>query len=279
MPEKRESFQHGSSTFDGYYGWMNERHAIYCRRVVGKPWPWTDDPILREYKFTNVFRELDWGTICLRLMEEGQTDPGLIFWNTVWYRIFNWWELAFDIGFCESWEQLNDEIKARHKRGERLFTGAHMVRGTTGGEPKHLGYLRLLKSIWDKREQEARAILAGGTMENAHSIAMAIPFIGDFTAYEIVCDLRWSLPGFVASDKLTWGNVGNGAARGLKRLGMPPTVDSMRLLFDFRRKRLRFEGIEMREIEHCLCEFDKYERARLGQGKPRSKYHVRLFTE
>jgi hypothetical protein len=30
--------------------------------------------------------------------------------------------------------------------------------------------------------------------------------------------------------------------------------------------------LEMRDIEHSLCEFDKYERVRLGQGKPRSKY-------
>ena len=30
--------------------------------------------------------------------------------------------------------------------------------------------------------------------------------------------------------------------------------------------------LEMRDIEHCLCEFDKYERVRLGQGKPRAKY-------
>ena len=30
--------------------------------------------------------------------------------------------------------------------------------------------------------------------------------------------------------------------------------------------------MEMREIEHSLCEFDKYERVRLGQGTPRGRY-------
>ena len=29
----------------------------------------------------------------------------------------------------------------------------------------------------------------------------------------------------------------------------------------------------MRCIEHSLCEWDKYERVRLGQGTPRSKYN------
>ena len=33
-------------------------------------------------------------------------------------------------------------------------------------------------------------------------------------------------------------------------------------------------AVDMRCIEHSLCEWDKYERVRLGQGKPRSKYHA-----
>ena len=37
--------------------------------------------------------------------------------------------------------------------------------------------------------------------------------------------------------------------------------------------------LEMRDIEHCLCEFDKYERVRLGQGRPRAKYKPREYTE
>lgn len=32
------------------------------------------------------------------------------------------------------------------------------------------------------------------------------------------------------------------------------------------------DQIDMRTIEHSLCEWDKYERVRLGQGKPRSKF-------
>ena len=30
--------------------------------------------------------------------------------------------------------------------------------------------------------------------------------------------------------------------------------------------------LEMREIEHSLCEFDKYQRVKNGEGKPRSIY-------
>ena len=34
----------------------------------------------------------------------------------------------------------------------------------------------------------------------------------------------------------------------------------------------RFHKLEMRDIEHSLCEFDKYERVRNGEGKPRGRY-------
>ena len=41
-------------------------------------------------------------------------------------------------------------------------------------------------------------------------------------------------------------------------------------------------SLEMRDIEHSLCEYDKYERARLGQGRPRSRFvppHLREIDE
>ena len=31
--------------------------------------------------------------------------------------------------------------------------------------------------------------------------------------------------------------------------------------------------LEMREIEHSLCEFDKWTRVRNNEGRPRSRYH------
>jgi hypothetical protein len=32
----------------------------------------------------------------------------------------------------------------------------------------------------------------------------------------------------------------------------------------------------MREVEHTLCEFDKYERVRLGQGRSKRRYRPTL---
>ena len=85
-----------------FFNWINERHMIYLRyKVDGDSWPWTEDKILQEYKFTNVFRELDTGTIWLRenWLEPFHDHPKLFF-NICLYRQFNWWPTAEFLGFA-----------------------------------------------------------------------------------------------------------------------------------------------------------------------------------
>jgi hypothetical protein len=33
-----------------------------------------------------------------------------------------------------------------------------------------------------------------------------------------------------------------------------------------------YPPLHAQDVQNCLCEFDKYERVRLGEGKPRSTY-------
>lgn len=39
-----------------------QRHQVWEKRQLGLPYPWTDHPALRERKFTNVYRVLDYGS-------------------------------------------------------------------------------------------------------------------------------------------------------------------------------------------------------------------------
>jgi hypothetical protein len=45
--------------FDLLFYWLLERDAIWQARRKGQPAPWTQDPIFRERKFTNICRDLD----------------------------------------------------------------------------------------------------------------------------------------------------------------------------------------------------------------------------
>lgn len=42
--------------YDLYWYFAYERQNIFLKKLEGKPYPWTDDPILKEYKFCNSYR-------------------------------------------------------------------------------------------------------------------------------------------------------------------------------------------------------------------------------
>jgi len=96
------------------------------------------------------------------------------------------------------------------------------------------------------------------------------------------------------TDVYTWANPGPGARRGLNRIfrGGPKNgpdknkneqfVAEMRHLLELANSGEQEPHVgqhvplplEMREIEHSLCEFDKYMRVLKDEGRPRSRYHA-----
>jgi hypothetical protein len=156
----------------------------------------------------------------------------------------------------------------------------------------------------------------GVTLERVWSMFQAPEFVGwgPFMAYEVVTDLRHTRYLRNAPDIYSWANAGPGAIRGLNRLygrelsahpKTKQTNDEMyKLMLELNcpvtwpvlpynpqwdtpktiwGPRTALGGynrwFEMRDVEHTLCEFDKYERVRLGEGKMRSKYDWRKATK
>lgn len=149
-------------------------------------------------------------------------------------------------------------------------------------------------------------------MEAVFELLREVPYLGKFHSYEIVTDLRHTKLLRNAPDVLTWANMGPGARRGLNRVFNRPQpgerrarwngtihrdqalVEMRELLKLSRDARLwpqwakatgkasgdnggftsasDWPRWELREVEHTLCEFDKYERVRNGEGKPRGKF-------
>jgi len=279
------------ATIRDLFYWINERHLIWCRRRDGVPPPWTKDEILQTWKFTNVFRELDRGTIALRKMIPDAPDE-LVLFNIVWYRMLNWVEHAEDPGFVYALPALTERLREKKRAGEKLFTSAHMTVGRTG-EDKIETMIRSFEDIWLCKEDLCDDLLQEGTLENAFRSVQQFYGIGPFIAYEIACDLRFHLLQ-EAPDILTWANIGPGCKRGLQRLGMPVHLDSLKELWERAPHELRphlfphypgegrlinvptrYPPFELREIEHSLCEFDKYMRVKTGAGHPREYFNAR----
>ncbi len=267
-----------------FNNYMIERHSIYERRAEGQAYPWTDDPILKEYSFCNVYRELDRVTIWIRenWREPYADHPNLPFAMAM-ARQINWPDTLEEIGFPEHWnpERIKAIMQGRLNRKEKVYTGAYMLTGTLGGTKVEQTIDKILTPLY---EMPPRII--SNSLEETWKRYLPYPGFSGFMAYEVVTDLRHTKHLENAEDIMTWANPGPGAKRGLNRIhgrelekSIPKAqlISEMKELLDL--CNMAPLPLEMRDIEHCLCEFDKYERVRLGQGKPRAKYKPKIQEE
>ena len=280
----------GHAALADFFYWINERHQIYVNRKRGEPWPWTGDQILQQYKFTNCFRQLDTGTVALRKMiyEEwaGTNEPPwLLMYNIIWYRMFNW---VGNIKWMDSHHALVSHICRRANLQEKVFTSAHLTWGEPG-RPKHHTTLDTLGQVWDEAVALVDYAETHHTMQAMFErLRERYKGIGDFIAYEIVCDLRFTKL-LASPDRYTWANLGPGCKRGLQRLGLPVKLGGLIYLYAMALGDSSALGypaepwlaphvlgdespFELREIEHSLCEFDKYQRVATGVGRPRQNF-------
>lgn len=292
------------------FAWMTERHAIYERRRSGAQKPWTSDPVLQSYRFCNVFRELDTTTIWIRenIREPYADHPNLWFMLAI-ARTFNRVEFLKQIvgdpihwpkGESFDLRDLAGFADAEIAAGRPVYTGAYMIRAES--DPKKTWYSWskqryiceiVLGRLWEDRAEWADFLrpdhVPPQRLEWVWTFFQKPRYVGwgPFMAYEVVTDLRWTRYLRDAPDIYTWANAGPGALRGLSRLandgalGKTPSrreaLHQMRELLDIAQADPEafprgFPKLEMRDIEHSLCEYDKYERVKRGEGKPRSRY-------
>jgi hypothetical protein len=281
--------QFDPNALDRYFQFANERHRIYLKREAGESWPWTDNEILRDWCFTNCYRELDKGTVWLREnWRKPFADHPMLFFNICLYRQFNWIGTAEFLGFQENWDPDNVYQRlSQYKKvkGNHLYTNAHMVRGPIehDGTTEKLYYT--VYNILDRLYQDLDTYTPqiGSTLQQGFERLVRAYGFGGFVTYEVITDLRWTRYLQDAADIMTWANAGPGAIRGLNRLlganvkGHMRQADAneyMQGLLELSHYYLEdhMPAWEMRTVEHTLCELDKYERVRLGQGRPRMKF-------
>lgn len=303
-----------SSNLRDFFYWMYERQNIwYNRFVLKKKRPWTDDEILNDYKFTNVYRELDRNTDWLiKNVINKKLDSKNTMWKIIVFRYFNKPELFDFMGGIPDFNKYDKKkfdksvIKYRDEHG-RVFTDAYMINPPKQPQDKklgielfyckHIGILhnKMDKIIWKGYEEiEDPAKFNKLLINELHCIA-------GFLAYEIYCDLcytkwfKWNENDFV--------NVGFGAKFGLELL-FPSVRESKDYsnmlsylkdnsnmyfnLFGFKMKyynkhnpsdyKSKFaKRMTLRTIEHSLCEFSKFWKMKLNVGKPRQKFQPKTF--
>lgn len=273
------------------FKFIKARHDIWVARDAGKPKPWTKDPILQSYRFCNVYRELDTVTKWIAAnWRDPNADQADLWFAMVVARKVNWPDSLREIGYPVPWREgaFIRAMKERADRGEQLESGAYMITAGVGskwkGIPKREFLARgVFTQMWTARatirprEGDTLAAFHARLMEHGNTV-------GSFIAAQIVADMKYVQPLRSASDWWTWAAPGPGSERGLSRVfdfDLKQKWNPSQWLFHLTELRAKIDPLvkkagmpflHAQDLQNCLCEFDKYERVRLGEGKPRSKY-------
>lgn len=288
-----------------FYIFMKKRESIRLVKKTGAPWPWTDDPILQAYKFTNVKREHDRTT---RWMREHFTGPNArennraeVLFNCAFFRYFGTWEWAEAAG----WQALHSFNKPHHrqelkvlardrmKAKQRVFTGAYVVtnQGIKAGKEEvvidHflIPFAKAAQGLIDIADETQSWAAVAGEMRKLQGFGGT-----GFMTKEILQDALHTTAFPVCLDRNTWCPVGPGARRGLNRVfnrdkdfKQPERrfLDEMLQLYWKATEHwpADYVELELHDIQFQLCEFDKYERVLHNQGRPRSRYKQRGLKE
>ncbi len=272
---------------DAFMAFVIERHRIYESRLRGDPGPpWTKDDILACWKFCNVYRELDRVTQWIRInwREPHKDDPDLWFAMVV-ARFINWPDTLKELGYPVPWHQgwFRSVMFSRKSKRNKVWTGAYMVRaGPDEGQDKAEYYADIFTYLWNARDLLRPR--KEDTLNSWHMQLCMYEGLGSFMAAQIVADMKYVQPLLSATDWETFAASGPGSRRGLNRvlghhISCKWTEEDWRLELTRLRHRTapRFLAAGMhvphaQDLQNCLCEFDKYERVRLCEGFPRSKF-------
>jgi alpha-glutamyl/putrescinyl thymine pyrophosphorylase clade 1 len=264
---------------------VTERYDIYLRRQAGEPAPWTKDPILQRYRFCNVRREDDRVTRWLHdhwlRPHEANTD---LWFAMVVARLINKPESLEECGFPIPWRPAHwrKVLNARKQRGETVFSAAYMIRAieAKNGETK-VDYLAkyVLAPLWAARSKFPRH----STLDELHQWLLSFYGMGSFLAAQVLADIKWAKSLRQAADWRTFAASGPGSCRGLNRVcGQPVTAPWKEPEWRTRVLELRqavlpllpkaLRDLDAQNIQNALCEFDKYMRAKNGEGRPKQLF-------
>jgi hypothetical protein len=290
-----------AESLDLFWQFIAERQKVWYHRVVeGRPAPWTGDDILQEYRFTNVYRELDPGTqyVIQNILEMDASRRDKLF-NVMLYRLIGRLETHEYLGFqsLRSFDAAEFEEQLKHRRDdleETVFTGAYMVSGYNhrGSSDKVENVAALFGELTDS-PSFFDDLLSAKSLPDGYDSIRSQPGFGNFLSYQVLVDLLYPVNYYNGNSVIPfspndWSSPGPGAQKGLKQLVTDfngfDRLDVMRWLRqnqkqEFGRLGLEFPYLETKDgerlelslanIQNCLCEFYKYHNILHSNGRAR----------
>jgi len=269
--------------YETYWRFATERLAMFYRRRRDPAGPWTSDPILRAYRFTNVFRAAD--RVSQYLIREIQyradrsQEPREVCFRTILFKIFNkietWEALEFAHGPL-SWRTVDlDAVDCTLSRlqadGQSIYSAAYIMPAPPLGRArKHSNHLLLIARMMTDRL--ADRLREAPDLRAVYERMLNYPGLGRFLAFQYVIDLNYST--LLDFDEADFVVAGPGALDGISKCFRSISARSPEQIIqwvterqeiEFAERGLNFNGLFGRRLQpidcqNLFCEVSKYTR-------------------
>jgi hypothetical protein len=269
--------------YDAYWRFAYERQEIFFNRMEGKAAPWTNNPILQQYKFTNVYRAEDRVTQYL-IRNVIYTSDDISSEDTLFrillFKLFNkietWQTLEKAVGHINysSYNRKTYEgvFQAITESKEKLYSAAYIMpsgKSSFGSVRKFENNLSLLELMM--HEGLTSRIAKIRSLKELYELLLSYPTIGKFLAFQFAIDINYSeLCDF---SEMSFVVAGPGAQRGIEKCfscNKPDYEYLIRYVADkqvdeFDKRGLPFRTLlgrplQLIDCQNLFCETDKYAR-------------------
>lgn len=271
--------------YDSYWRFAAERQHMFFNRIIGAARPWTTNPVLATYKFTNAYRASDRVSQYLIrhviYRDDLPTSEEEVFFRILLFKLFNkietWVLLESELGpltFSDYRFRRYDDVLARAmKRGTRIYSAAYIMppgSSAFGHPAKHQNHLCLLERMM--ADELPKKLTDAHSMQQGFELLRAYPTIGDFLAYQFVTDINYSM--ITNFSEMDFVVPGPGARDGLRKCFVDPgglnEPELIRLMADiqeaeFERLEISFPSLwgrrlQLIDCQNLFCEVDKFAR-------------------
>ncbi|MCC2691582.1 hypothetical protein IQ240_03015 [Nodularia sp. LEGE 04288] len=294
--------------FNTYWQFAAERQRIFFKKIENDPMPWTNDPILSTYKFTNAYRASDRTSQYLIrnviYRDDLPSSINEVFFRIILFKIFNkietWQLLENNIGHITyadySFERYDKILTETMQSGQTIYSAAYIMPSggkTFGYTTKHRNNLKLIeKMMADNLPQK---LADSRNMHQGFDLLHSYPTIGDFLAYQFITDVNYSE--ITNYSEMAFVVPGPGALDGIRKcfldlggLNEPEIIKFMaeQQESEFERLGLNYQSLWGRKLQlidcqNLFCEVDKYSRMKhpeisgiSGRTRIKQKYSVNV---
>lgn len=250
--------------------WIKEREQMRIRKEAGGKWPFSEDPVMANNRYTNVHREDDKVT---KWLADNWRKPNA--------ELTKWTCLARMVNYIPTLEEIDKDsyhewgtfdiaetLRERVARGEKTWSSAYMIT-TCGKKMDKIDYV--VNWVSDKAPEVSDYTTCG----EAFKKLITVDGLGSFLAGQIIADLKHVKTSRLATspDFNSFSVPGPGSLRGLsalygKTITPPLYANAIWVAWDHVEPLLppELQDLSMQDLQNSFCEFSKYVR---GYGRNR----------